>query len=179
MGDDNVTAWALLLNKDNDGHCLFDCWRRLLQDLWETAKAFISSIIHSHFGFCCFYSLLPFCYWLSLLTHLLHPLSHAYLNILFACLANLAHHLFHLFTVDGRKEKKRKGTKYFTCMRCYASPHTCHLRRLLAMWAVSNLSRQDGFRASKKKREREKETRLIRSRPLQEYDVHSARASRV
>jgi hypothetical protein len=47
------------------------------------------------------------------------------------------------------------------------------------MWAVTNWSRQDGFRASKKKREREKETRLIRSRPLQEYDVHSARASRV
>lgn len=40
---------------------------------------------------------------------------------LFPCLANLAHHLFDLFTVDGRKEKKRKGTKYFTCMRCYVS----------------------------------------------------------
>jgi len=82
MGDDNVTAWALRLNKDNDGHCLFDCRKRLLQDLWETAKAFISSIIHSHFGFCCFYSLLPFCYWLSLLSHLLHPLSHAYISII-------------------------------------------------------------------------------------------------
>lgn len=132
MGDDNVTAWVLLLNKDNDGHCLFDCRKRLLQDLWETAKAFISSIIHSHFGFCCFYSLLPFCHCLSLLTHLLHPLSHAYLNY------SLVWQTYLMISSHSQsiEEKKGKGTKYFTCMRCYVSPHTCHSRRLLAMWAL-------------------------------------------